>query len=68
MKTPKQKAEELISDFIQMQLNSLDDMKKQYEMAKVQAEYCAYVAKYSNKDSSEDFAYWESVQLEVKSL
>ena len=76
MKTPEQKAEQLISDFIEMQLSHLDkyyrnidsDMKQQYALAKVQAEYCAYVAKYSNKDSLANFVYWEEVQLKINLL
>ena len=76
MKTPEQKAEELISDFIEMQLSHLDkyyrdidsDMKQQYALAKVQAEYCASVAKYSNKDSLANYVYWEEVQLKINSL
>ena len=76
MKTPEQKAEELISDFIEMQYTHLDkyyrdidsDMKQQYALAKVQAEYCAYVAKYSNEDSLANFVYWEEVQLKIKLL
>ena len=77
MKTPEQKAEELISDFIEMQLSHLDkyyrdidsDMKKQYSLAKAQAEYCAAaVAKYSNKNSLANYVYWEEVQLKINLL
>ena len=76
MKTPEQKAEELIFDFIEMQLSNLDkyhidihsDMKQQYTLAKVQAEYCASVAQYSNEDSLANYVYWEEVRLEINLL
>lgn len=65
MKSPKEKAEELIADFIQMQPKHLDkidiDMPKQYAFAKAQADYCAFVAKVSHSIFSPNYMYWKNV-------
>ena len=72
MKSPKEKAEELIADFIQMQPKHLDkidiDMSKQYAFAKAQAEYCGFVAKVSHNKESDDYEYWNDVQKEIRAL
>lgn len=72
MKHPKLIATELISDFIEMMPDGIDkigyDFKTQYEVAKVQAEYAAHVAKFSHPPKSEKFLYFQNVQEEIKKL
>ncbi len=69
---PKKMAEKLIADFVQMMPANIDrvgyDFKTQYEVAKVQAEYAAYVAKFSHKLDGKKFNYWKDVQTEIKKL
>jgi len=72
MKTEKEKAEELISDFVEIMPDGIDVLgytfKTQYEVAKCQAEYCAHVAKFSHKTESKKFKYWLEVQNQIKLL
>jgi len=65
--TPKEKAIELIEDCIQIQLPN-KDLENNYEMAKIQAEYSANVAKWSHKELSEKHFYWEEVKKEIEKL
>ncbi|MFL1896817.1 hypothetical protein ACJRPK_14010 [Aquimarina sp. 2-A2] len=72
MKDPNKIAEQLISDFIEMQPKYLDKigipMNRQYEFAKCQAKYCAHVAKFSHAKESDDFEYWFDVQKAIEKL
>lgn len=72
MKEPKQKAEELIADFIQIMPDGIDklgyDFKTQYEVAKCQAEYVAHTVKYSHKKDGKKWNYWLEVQRQIKLL
>ena len=72
MEKPKQKAQELIADFINMMPDGIDKIgyqfKTQYEVAKCQAEYAAHTAKFSHKKQSKKFAYWQEVQNQIKLL
>jgi hypothetical protein len=72
LKTPKEKAEELISDFIEMMPDGIDkighNFQTQYHVAKCQAEYCAHTAKFSHKPQSKKFKFWENVTKEVRNL
>lgn len=72
MKDPKQKAEELIADFIEMMPDNIDKIGhcyvQQYHVAKVQAEYVAHHIKYSHQEDSYKFLYWEEVQNQIKKL
>lgn len=67
---PKQKAQELIADFIEMMPDGIDkigyEYKTQYEVAKCQAEYTAMTVKHSCKDGSEKHKYWSEVQNQIK--
>lgn len=64
---PNQKAQELVYDCLQIQLSN-PDFVSQYEMAKIQAEYTAHVAKFSHDKDSEKFKYWEEVKQEILKL
>lgn len=72
MKATKDKAEELIGDFIQMLPSNLDkigiSMSKQYDFAKVQSEYCAMVAKHSYEHGTIGYEYWSEVQKDINLL
>jgi hypothetical protein len=72
MKNPTEKANELIQDFIEMMPTGIDKLgycyKTQYEVAKIQAEYCAHVAKYSHGKESKKGKYWQEVQKQIKQL
>jgi hypothetical protein len=72
IKDPKQKAEELVSDFIQMMPDNIDKIghsySQQYHVAKVQAEYVAHEVKYSHQEESYKYLYWKEVQNEIKKL
>ena len=75
---PLKKAEELISDLLQMQPilqmqpNGQDEfnieLAKQYEYAKLQAEYACHNAKFSHSETSKKFKFWSDVQAEIKNL
>ena len=71
-KSPKKLAEELIADFIEMMPDGIDKVgysyAQQYHIAKVQAEYACYVAKWSHKQGSKKFQYFENTQEEIKKL
>lgn len=69
MKSPKEKSEELIADFIQMSPpNNLYSFHTQYELAKCNAEYCANVAKWSHDVNSEMHNYWTKVREEINKM
>ena len=72
MEEPKQKAEELITHFIQMMPEGLDrigyELKTQYEVAKCQAEYTAMTVKHSCKNEGKKYKYWLEVQNQIKLL
>lgn len=61
------KAIELINDCLQIQLSNID-LSSQYEMAKIQAEYCANTAKWSHEIDSKKFNYWQDVKQEIVKL
>jgi len=72
MKTAKEKASLLVSDFVEMMPCGIDKIgypyRTQYEVAKHQAEYAAHVAKWSQKKDSKNWNYWQDVQNEIKKL
>lgn len=72
MKEPKQKAEELIGDFVQMMPTGIDKIgykyKTQYDVCKCQAEYAAHIAKWSHKKNGKKWNYWLEVQNQIKIL
>jgi hypothetical protein len=67
-----EKAEELIRDFIDMQPNGLKkwnvEMMQQYKFAKLQAQYCCHVAKWSHPEDSIEFQYWEDIKQVIEEL
>ena len=72
MKNPKEQAEELIADFIEMMPDNIDKVghcyKQQYHVAKVQAEYVAHHVKYSHKEGSYKYLFWLEVQEFIRKL
>lgn len=69
---PKQKAEQLIADFIRMMPNGIDKIgykfETQYKVAKSQAEYVVHTVKYSHKKDGKKWKYWLEVQNQIKSM
>jgi len=65
--TPKEKVIELITDCMQIQLPN-KDLENNYEMAKIQAEYSANVAKWSHSELSDIHYYWNEVKQEINNL
>ena len=63
---PADKAKELVEDCLQIQLPNID-LLNNYEMAKVQAEYSANVAKWSNPNKHH-LRYWQQVKEEIEKL
>lgn len=72
MKNPKEQAQELIADFIQMMPDNIDKVghcyAQQYHVAKVQSEYVCHHVKWSHQVDSYKWLYWEEVQNEIKKL
>lgn len=72
MKNPKQQADELISDFLEMMPDGIDKIgykfRTQYEVAKCQAEYVAHTCRYSHKMNSKKWKFWLAVQEEIRLL
>lgn len=72
MKEPKQQAEELVADFIQMMPDNIDKIghcyAQQYHVAKVQAEYVVHHVKWSHEADSYKWIFWEEVKNEIKKL
>jgi hypothetical protein len=71
-KTAKEKAVELIADFIHMMPDNIDKIgysyEQQYHVAKVQAEYVAHTVKFSHQILSHKYIFWQEVQNQIKKL
>lgn len=63
----KEKAVELIADYLEMQSTSVD-MSDNYRLAKIFAKYAANTAKWSHRADSSQFSYWEDVKKEIDLL
>lgn len=67
MKDPKVIAEEILRDCLEMQVSTAD-IPSAYEMAKLNAQYCAVTVKWTHPQGSLKHKLYEQVKQELEKM